>query len=184
MLLKHGHKRVTGFEVRRRPLASPISKLIDLVTKGKAKTKLKAQGFDDFYHLWGNITLDDGTKLMTEKNQTLHIKEAHATDGIKSPFPVDVSQGKTLKEMFEAAEANIGKENFYRYDPLDANCQRFITGLLSSTGMDNPRTRAWTNQNIREALSADTGDTWYTSLGKRVTDFASVVSRGLEKIGL
>lgn len=184
MLLKHGDKKVIGFEPRRRPIPSAIDWVINKATGGKSNEGKGKMGFDNFYHLWSNITLEDGTKLMTEKNERLYMKERHETSGKASPFPVNIKDGLTLREMMTLTERNVGSENLHRYHPVNANCQKYVTGLMASTGSDDPRNRAWVNQNVAEAIGDTEGTKWYTKVGQLITDAAGVVSKGLDNIGL
>jgi len=184
MVDKHGDKRIVKFEPRRRPIPSGINWLIDKATGGRSEKGKEKLGYDNFYHLWGNITLEDGTKLFTEKNERLYFKERHENSGSPSPFPVDVKDGLTLREMIDKTEKNLGKDKFFVYDPVHANCQRHLTGLMSSVGADDPRNRAWINQNVAEAIGEDTGNRWPSRLGKTITNVANLVGKGMENIGV
>ena len=177
MLEKHGDKRIVSFEPRRRPIPSAIDWVINKATGGRSDRGKEKLNYDHMFHLWSNITLEDGTKLMTQKNTRPYIKERHEKSGVASPYPTNINSGITLRELFKNAEKNVGSEALNRYDGRVHNCQHYTTSLLASSGMDTQRQRAWVNQNVKEVVSDDLGDKWYSRAGKLITDVGNIISR-------
>ena len=116
-----------------------------------------------------NIELEDGTKTVAEKNQTVTIREGNKGN-MSNCMPVPRIHEKriTLNEFIEKAIKNFGENKFFVYDMVNANCQRFVTMLLQASGLDYPRVRVWGNQNVASAIESD----FLKGLTKGLTDIA------------
>ena len=168
-LEKHGNKIIKNITVCREPLNRMIEKLANFVTLGKFNEAKKDLHYDNYFHLFMNLELEDGTKAVAEKNQTVSIREG--TKGYMSscmPVPRIHSKSITLNEFIEKAIKNFGENKFFVYDMVSQNCQRFITQLLQSSGLDYPRLRVWVNQNVAEAIKSD----FLQGITRGITDIA------------
>ena len=81
------------------------------------------------------MTLDNGQTIGIEKNQRVNVASAgFPTSGVEPSNMLKLNCNVVFKDMIEKAE-KAGGDNFYRYNAVTANCQRFISVLMNSSGI-------------------------------------------------
>jgi hypothetical protein len=91
--------------------------------------------YDEVYHLYVNMTLDNGQTIGIEKNQRVNVAAAgFPTAGLEASNMLKINCNVVFKDMIEKAE-QAGGDTFYRYNAVTANCQRFISVLMNSSGI-------------------------------------------------
>jgi hypothetical protein len=162
-LKKNGHKNVVKIRVCREPVTRIIQQVLNILTLGKWSDVKKKYNYDDIYHLFSEITLDDDSVWRMEKNQRVNVKRGRVKKGecieIRKPVNIPVIQFITNGER-------TGK-NFYRYDAVKYNCQNWQRRLLNSNGINEANN--FISQNTQELLSPRLG-----KVAQAVTDVAGV----------
>ena len=163
----HGDKKITAIQICRKPIEAAVSKLMDVVTLGKFSSVKNKIGYDRFYHLFMNITLEGGKRFKLEKNQLVKISGPEsASDCITvSVKPV------TLAEAFKRGIAKVGKEKFWRYSALSTNCQHFVAAFLSGSGMYTSSVKKFVYQPLDQLVKELPAFSKKTA--RKVTDVAS-----------
>ena len=148
LIKQYGDKRVMQVTILRKPVQGGVQKLLYLITLGgfnRAKNEMK---YDEVYHLYVNMTLDNGqtdgpvphgvrpsATIGIEKNQRVNVATAcFPTAGLEASNMLKINCNVVLKDMIEKAE-QAGGDTFYRYNAVTANCQRFISVLMNSSGI-------------------------------------------------
>ena len=136
MLAKYGQNTITNIEVCRQPIMNVIRGALDLASGGDLSKVVKEKGYDNVFHLFCIITLNDKTRIRIDKNQRVTIVYNPApltnavTKSVKLPELVTLN---TFIEKGEVLGNKIG--SFYRYNGATDNCQRFIRVLLNASGV-------------------------------------------------
>ena len=135
ILEKYGDKLITVFKVYRKPLDSKIKKVANLVTLGKLDKNVKKLGYDDLFHLYAILTLDDGTDILIEKNQSVIFKVGNHSDYIGADESKEIKCKeplKTLPQMVQETITRTSEKSYWTYSVNDYNCQRFILDNLTT----------------------------------------------------
>jgi hypothetical protein len=95
---------------------------------GKFGEIQKKLGYDRFYHLSMNVATTKG-RIKIEKNARINIVPVKgiAMDNYGVP---NVPKGLTVGELLEKARRAMNDTEFFQYDALTRNCQKFILGIL------------------------------------------------------
>ncbi len=139
LIKQYGDKKILQVTILRKPVERGIQKLLNLITMGGFNKAKKEMNYDEVYHLFVNMHLENGQIVGVEKNQRVNVNlSGFPTSGIDPSNILKINCNVLLKEMFEKAEQS--GESFYRYNAVTANCQRFISVLMQAggiTGTDN-----------------------------------------------
>ena len=139
LIKQYGDKKILQVTILRKPVERGIQKLLNLITMGGFNKAKKEMNYDEVYHLFVNIHLENGQIVGVEKNQRVNVNlSGFPTSGLDPSNILKINCNVLLKEMFEKAEQS--GESFYRYNAVTANCQRFISVLMQAggiTGTDN-----------------------------------------------
>ena len=176
-------KKIVEIKIVRTPLMKAIDTLIDMASGKKFK---KVAGFDQLFHLFMLIFLEDGTKLLYEKNSTprITVDIPSGKEFSKDSRAIVVAEGAnlpTLGEFIGKAQALMG-DDYWKYSINKLNCQDFIARSLQANGLLNEEDKAFIVQNIQEA--SKTVHPLIQSAFQKVTDldawFRKITGRGLE----
>ena len=167
-LTKYGNETITEIIVARSKVLSVIQFLLNALTLGTFNREKQRLKYDDIFHLYCIIVLSNGTRLITERNQRVELKEyKHQPEGIDEKFSIRV-RALTLSKLFENAIAHQG-DNLWYYDAVKNNCQNYITTILKSSGLYNEKFGSFINQNV-DSLLTDT----VKKISTATTDIASL----------
>lgn len=144
-LKEYGDKYITKLEVCRMPVKGYVKLITNIVTLGALSSQ---NYYDDFFHLYLIVYLDDGNVLYLEKNHVPTIKKWHAD---KCGITIDVPQQITLNDFINNAVNEVG-DSIYVYDPIDNNCQVFQKNLLESNNLLTPELRDYIYQDVVEVF--------------------------------
>ena len=150
LIKQYGDKKILQVTILRKPVERGIQKLLNLITMGGFNKAKKEMNYDEVYHLFVNMHLENGQIVGVEKNQRVNVNlSGFPTSGLDPSNILKINCNVLLKEMFEKAERSSfadrraseqSGESFYRYNAVTANCQRFISVLMQAggiTGTDN-----------------------------------------------
>jgi hypothetical protein len=170
----HGNKKLRRIIVSRKPVSAKIQYIADLVTFGGWTQNMKKLNYDDIYHLFCIVELDDGTLFKLEKNSrvdiTLH--DNKLGDTMKSIDNIN----NTLNDMFEISEKEYGLERIYRYDPFKTNCQMLLVDLISAINKMTPQLREYIMQTASMLIESDI----LKYIAKMATDSTALIRHTIE----
>jgi hypothetical protein len=145
MLDAHGTKMVVSVRVCRVPITSAIKNTLSKITLGKLDVAMKEHNYDNLFHLYMNMTFEDGTIIGIEKNQRVKI----TMSGIQGKGSMEHAgnepsecKGASVRKILSEFMANGEKRGdatgeFYRYSAMKNNCQKFVNDLLVSNGVSH-----------------------------------------------
>jgi hypothetical protein len=168
VLEQYGDVPIKSIMVCRTPVQQAVQSAMNVVSLGAFKKRLNRQSYDEIYHLFCLITLEDGTVLTLDKQAqvTLVVGNKKYKDSaiVAPPFT-------TISEMLDKTKASMGNDAFFGYNAKSNNCQVFLFQFLQANGKATPQLREFIMQNV-DSLFDDNLE--YFS--KLVTDLGSKVS--------
>ena len=167
-LKKYGDFTVREVIVGRTKVLKVVQTLLNAMTLGNFNKEKQKYGYDDIYHLYAVLVLDNGVKLITERNQRIVLTEdTNNRDNVSDK--ISISTNIKLSQLFQNA-INADGDKIWRYDSLSNNCQNFITSLLRNSGYLTEEANTFINQKVDNLLDPTTQNiaqkllTWLQSL--------------------
>lgn len=149
-LKKYGKYNIRGVYICRVPLQGLTRHLLNFITLGKFSQEAKK--FDEVYHLYAVLHLDNGELLLTERNQRVILlpitrKAVEIEDFIYLPIDKSLS----VNDLFSSAMRDDAL--LYHYDPTKHNCQNYVSTLLRSSGLLNENLSNFINQDVKNLVT-------------------------------
>ena len=151
-LADHGDETITKMFVRREPLSTLLNILLSVLSWGEINRKIYYSNYDELYHLSLYIELSNQTRFAIEKNSRINIIENPPANDFIEIIPVRLVRQITLNELIENTKQQMGA-TFYPYNPIDNNCQVFVTNILKANRLLVPITNQFINQNVRQIFN-------------------------------
>ena len=150
---------------------------------GQYEQTKKLNNYDNYFHLWLNVKLDDGTNIQLEKNQVLNFRRGSGQNP-SACLPVANNPHLTLNDFFNRAVERYGANQIYQYSATENNCQQFVSNLLSASGLLTASLRNFIVQKADQAIQSD----FLKKVTNTVTDvsaqFTHLVQRGKSLLGI
>ena len=137
---KYPKAKIREFRVCRKPIQSQYTKLLNVWTKGNVQRVKKKYDYDDIFHLYGFLIMDNGKKFYIEKNEIVIMKEYQGRIP-EEDLDCEIRRDFTpmnIVEFIKKAEKTYA--NLYLYSATHDNCQRFMRHMartLGITGLDD-----------------------------------------------
>jgi len=177
LIKSEGQAIVERVEVCRSPIMGIFEKLLNTLSFGMLKRKMKERDYDKLFHLYVILHLSNGSVYRIEKNQRMNI--------IKNPKKTDETVCKSTAvgninfETFITAPERVNMKNLYRYNAFSENCQNYVKRLLNANGITQ------FNDFILQKVK-DLAPSYLQKIARGITDVAGVadyVIRGGEYEG-
>jgi hypothetical protein len=166
-LKKYGDSTVREIIVGRTKVLKVVQTLLNAMTLGNFNREKQKYGYDDIFHLYAVLVLDNGVKLITERNQRIVLTEdTNNRDNVSDK--ISISTNIKLNQLFQNA-INADGDKIWRYDSLSNNCQNFITSLLRNSGYLTEEANTFINQKVDNLLDPIT-----KNIAQKTTDIASI----------
>ncbi len=177
-IARNGDSSIVTLRIARSPIQSGVKKFLNIVSLGKLSRNQKALNYDEIFHLYFLMTLNDGRTFRVEKNQVVVITPQ--SDYVSSKDTdiknVDLNGPIKVKDFFSKAYA--GNKHLYVYDAVYANCQQFTIDCLYANNIITPELKDFAKQNA-VALLEDAPVAKQTSLAlPRLAAAADVLIHG------
>ena len=167
VLEQYGDIPIKSMLICRNPVSEFVKTGLDVLSFGQFKKRLANQPYDTIYHLFCLITLEDGTKLVLDKQSqvTLKISNKSYKDSavVTPPFT-------NLDEMLNNTRKSMGDSQFFGYDSLANNCQNFLFRFLKANGKLTPELKNFIVQDVKDLFDADLEkkSRFITDLGSKI----------------
>lgn len=167
LLEKYGDKRIMRIQVCRNPLNNVLQKLGNVLTLANLDRVMNELGYDNLFHLYIILFLDNNTDLLLEKNQVVKLTETITPP--QESIMIDVNKDITLNQFIENG-IKLLHTKFWLYDVRTYNCQNFVYSLLLASGLLNETAKDFIYQDAEKLLPK-----WIGDAANVVTDMAAVV---------
>ena len=174
LLKKYGNQKIIGLRIGRRPINPLIEKAFNIISGGQWEKLRKQYYFDKLFHLFLIITLDDGTVISFEKNDTVTMTENDSRCSLADveckelEYPVG---SLTLNDLVKKPLEKMGQYNYFVYDGFKANCQMFLRSVLQTFNLYSSKVNNFVYQDITKIIEKLP---WYVKWGsKKATDLSA-----------
>ena len=135
---RYGDRTIKSIKIGRTPLPSTLTKALNMVSLGAFNKLVEKSPYDDLFHLFCILTLDNGSvvKILLEKNEAINMKVVSNYNPKNAEY-VDVPRvpsNLTFNDLLNNARKVQGSK-FFNYNSASNNCQRFISDLLKGSSM-------------------------------------------------
>lgn len=169
ILKKYQNNNIVAITVRRDPLQKAVEIGVNLMSLGQFEKSKKEAGYDSYFHLYLIATLDNNTSLLMEKNEVIRIVLYNGEKDAGESYNVYMPNAINLNTFLDNALNGQGFEKFSIYDPINANCQIWIDGLMNYNDLYKY------NPNLKQFIMQD-----YRTLHKNLSE----LSKKLAKVGI
>lgn len=169
-LNKYGDQMIKSAVIKRTPLSKGVEGLLNVATLGKWN-EIKGN-IDKLYHLYMVLTLENGKRLLLEKNERPVLSESIPADTketqsssvttLTSPILLSEFIGKTIKRL--------SLEDYITYEGFTKNCQHFIRAHLLANGLLDPANMAFVYQDTKKLIEGTPSFSRW--IAKKATDIA------------
>ena len=131
LINKYGDNKIVDICLYREKLAKPVNFLVNAISLGQFNKIKNRYGYDDMFHLMMVITLDNNVPILLEKNEVINIHEypniSQSAEKMELNTPFNFNT--TFKQFLDNAQNFMGAD-YFSYDPMKNNCQRYIKSLI------------------------------------------------------
>jgi hypothetical protein len=135
ILTEYGDLEIRSITVNRNPIQSALINLIDFVSRGSFKERLKNTPYDKLYHLRLEIGTDKGVISLEKTEVPTMGKNPHREKGSEQ-IAVPINKSITVRQLVDTARHTMG-EDFFKYSAKDCNCQDFSLRVLKANNLGN-----------------------------------------------
>jgi len=159
-LEKYKDNNIVNIQVCREPLAKAVSIFANLITAGTFNEESRKIGSDGFFHLFSILTLEDGTKLIYEKNERPVLQVTNKDVSKTESVSLDINDiakrieysNISLGEFINNSIKKMGEERYITYDPIENNCQDFLLNSLQANNLSNGELDSFIKQNTEDLI--------------------------------
>lgn len=174
ILKDQGNKNIKSIQIKRSPVPALLTGALSFFSFGKFGERLE-KNFDELFHLFIEITLEDNTRVTLEKNEVINMdvnpkeREKTETENVSTPIPDNLTLNLMLKNTLDY----MGENKFYGYSARDNNCQDFIMAVFKSNNIGNETDFSFIKQNTKQLFE---GLPYLRKLSNTVTDLGAIVN--------
>ena len=120
---------------------------VQAIIQGALKTVANVP-YDDLFHLFIELTLDNGQKWVLEKIERINLVKEDRTKKAGAEFTSSFPVNKSVDELFQNTKNRMG-DKFLPYQSASNNCQYFIMGVLDGNGLNNSERSSFVKQDTK-----------------------------------
>jgi hypothetical protein len=166
---KFGNEPIQRITIIRNPVPDYLIEILNVVSFGDFKKKLKETEYDKLFHLAVVFDTPKG-KLLLEKNEVINLSESIPKEEGREDRNVPINKQLTVKELLDNTEKRMGKDLYYKYSAYDNNCQNFILNVLKANDLGDSADFEFVKQDTEELFKSNP---YLRKLSNSVTDIAS-----------
>lgn len=133
LIENEGKEIIERLEVCRAPISSVFETLLNKLSFGRLKRKMKELSYDKLFHLYVIVYLSNGHTYRIEKNQRINVIKNPKKE--KEAVCKETAVGNINLETFLLAPEEVDIKNLYRYNAFEFNCQDYIKRLTNASGI-------------------------------------------------
>lgn len=135
LIAKVANQKVKSITIKRRPVESVLTGALSLFSLGKFGKRLE-RSFDELFHLFIVLLLENGQNLLLEKNEVINMEtNPKNRDKTESKTVSTSMPNLTVKEMLDNTMNYMGKDKYFGYSAKNNNCQDYIVAFFKSNGI-------------------------------------------------
>jgi hypothetical protein len=151
ILEQYKNNKINYVIIKRKPVTKVIQQVVNLLSMGTVNKIRNKLNYDDLYHLYLELKLDNGTRVKLEKNQTPVLSIITKEDSAES-FTIPILKKVSLEQFITNGKKLLG-EKFYTYNIVSNNCQFFVSELLKANKIYESKWKNFIWQDAKTLLS-------------------------------
>ena len=172
ILKQIGNRKIKSIAIKRTPVSALLKGTLNVFSLGKFGKRLN-KNFDEIFHLFVELHLDNGKRVIVEKNERINVAFGKRKgDKVEVEQLQSFSAGLTLNGMLEKTRKRMGEEAFFSYNAASNNCQDFILNFLQANGVGTEANYSFVKQNTEQLFKRLP---YLQNLAKGVTDVGADV---------
>ena len=137
LLKLYGNNKIIEMTIYRKPVQKTYLSLLNIMSFGVFEYNFKKSGYDNLFHLYMIIRLDNGLYFKIEKNQRINIDQVNPETNNIEHIIININNSLlSMNILLENTQKQL-KNNFYIYTADRYNCQNFIMNILQSNNLLN-----------------------------------------------
>jgi hypothetical protein len=151
IISKYGNIEIVSGIIHRHQIPKYINSILNFASFGEFE---KQNPYDKLFHLSVIFTLQNGTKILVEKNEVINMEINPKLNNfndesliINKPF-----NNLTLNKALENTQKRMGN-NYFSYQASHNNCQNFILNILESNGLLDDENKEFIKQNTEKIFN-------------------------------
>jgi hypothetical protein len=154
---------------------------LNTVSLGQFSKNLKNSPYDKLYHLALIVQLEDGTKLLIEKNEVINMEINPSIPSNAETLEVpNIPSNLIVNDMLMKTQERMGPD-YFKYNSKHNNCQNYIINILHANNIGDEATYTFVKQNTKELFE---GLTTLRKIANTVTDLGAKVNEITTGAGL
>lgn len=178
-LKQYGDVKITDIEIKRKPIFNWINRVLNFISLGKWEQAKQDAGYDKMFHLSVILTLENGKKLILEKNEKINLSTEFRSRDEAEYMNAGYGEDMTVSELLKKTQQIMGDFKFYQYNAFENNCQDFVTGVLKAAKCASSDVLKFVKQDMASILKSMPD--YVGKINQFVTDSAGKVSEILGK---
>jgi hypothetical protein len=167
-LEEFGNNKIETAFVCRKPIQSFINTFFNFITFGQFETALKNLNYDELFHLYIVINLDNNRSFRVEKNEVVRVEPTY--EGCEDYLSAPIRKPIKVIDFFENGKKQQ-PDDFFLYDAKTNNCQVFLTSLLNGNNINTPQLNSFVKQDAIAIFSQMPA--YAEKIGKFITDLGA-----------
>jgi hypothetical protein len=174
LLSKISNEIITGFTIGRTALISAIKTAGEYIIGDKIP-------YDNYYHLFLIISLNNGQLLRLEKNHIIELSLISAFPNAELQMIYYIPSGLTVNELLNNTQNYMGGK-YFLYQAFGNNCQDFVLSVLRANNINiNKQDTDFIKQDVKGSLK---NNTFLRKASNSATDLARVADVALYGAGI
>jgi hypothetical protein len=174
--------KIKSIKVGRKPIVKNVERLLNGISFGKFGKVKRKLGYDDVYHNYLIVELENGKKVKIEKNHVVESSEAKENDYQNEIRDIPVDKNVDMKTLLSNASHN--DKDFYQYDASNKNCQNFTKEVVERNNFKPEDDKAKEILNPQDARSLIDSLGSLKGVPKKITDLAAGLDRAVYGNGI
>jgi hypothetical protein len=148
-----GGQYVKSISIKRKPVEAVLTGALSVFSLGKFGKRLQ-RNFDELFHLFIVLLLENGQKLLIEKNEVINMlinpKERADTETkiVTTPIPK-----LTVLQMLDNTLNYMGKSKYFGYSAQNNNCQDYIVSFFKANNIGDESDITFIKQDTKQLFA-------------------------------
>lgn len=152
---QYGDVHIKQIKVCKKPIIKTFETILNMVSMGEYNQEKEKLNYDNMFHLYLLIKLDNNVIVRLEKNNIPNIGIA-TNESLNYGDCIQVSFNEnplTLKKLLNRLIEKEGVAS-YLYDPVNNNCQIFIDNILTYSNINSKEIKEFVLQDTATILKS------------------------------
>lgn len=136
LISKYKDYKIVHILGAKQPIESSVQWLANIISSGKYEQAKSKLGYDNFFHVYLILRLEDGTKLKLEKNEVINMEVITGLQKNTGSYNIGDTNIR-LGDFLSRGEQLMGPDKYFDYDGFTNNCQIYLLSLLKANGLIN-----------------------------------------------